>query len=155
MRHKRMIHCMFALLIAASSAQAQTGDWQAVKNLKPGSQVIVKAQRGYSCSVEGANDDQLVCEVQEHRSLRTSTLTIPRAEVREVRVLPNQAKDAWIGAGIGAGVGAIVAGSASRASPGANAFFGALGGAGLGALVGAMVPLFQFIFQRGKIIYKR
>src|SRR5437870_13133404 len=85
MRHKRMIHCMFALLIAASSAQAQTGDWQAVKNLKPGSQVIVKAQRGYSCSVEGANDDQLVCEVQEHRSLRTSTLTIPRAEVREVR----------------------------------------------------------------------
>lgn len=120
MRHKRMIHCMFALLIAASSAQAQTGDWQAV------SSTLVKAQRRYLCYVENATDNELVCKVHQPRSLRLSTLTIPRAQVREVHLLPNQAKDAWIGAGIGAGAGAAVAASTSRTSRGASAFFGAL-----------------------------
>ena len=85
-----------------------------------------------------------------------STLRILRSEILEVRRLPqpNQAKDAWMGAAIGAGAGATVAASTSRAAPGANAFFGALGGAGFGALVGGIVPIFQVIFQRGKLIYK-
>jgi hypothetical protein len=151
-RMLRIISSMLALFMLGSSLQAQTGDWRAVKNLEPGTHIIVKAQRGYYCRVEGATDDQLVCEVQKRRSLRHVTLTIPRAEVREVRTLPNQAKSAWIGAGIGAGAGAIAGGSGSRTSRGANAFFGALAGAGLGALIGAFVPLFRI---RGKIIYKR
>jgi len=146
---------MFALLIAASSAQAQTGDWQAVENLKPGSSTLVKVQRRYLCYVENATDNELVCKVHQPRSLRLSTLTIPRAQVREVHLLPNQAKDAWIGAGIGAGAGAAVAASTSRTSRGASAFFGALAGAFLGRLVGMTVPLFQFIFPHGRIIYKR
>jgi hypothetical protein len=68
---------------------------------------------------------------------------------------PNQAKDGWIGAGIGAGAGAIAAGTGSRTYKGVNAFFGGLAGAGLGALVGATVPVFQIIFQRGKLICKQ
>jgi hypothetical protein len=148
----RIISSMLVLLMLGSSLQAQTGDWRAVQNLKLGSRIIVKAQRRYLCSIDGATDDQLVCEVQKRRSLGHTTLTIPRAEVSEVRTLPNQAKDAWIGAGIGAGAGAIAAGSGSRTSRGANAFFGALAGAFFGGLVGAFVPLFQL---RGKIIYQR
>jgi hypothetical protein len=38
---------------------------------------------------------------------------------------------------------------------GVHAFFGGLAGAGLGALVGTTVPVFQIIFQRGKLICKQ
>ena len=151
----RIISSMLVVLLFGSNAQAQTGDWQAVENLKLGTRVIVKAQHRYACSVEGTTEEQLVCEVHQPRSFRTTTLTIPRAEIREVRTLPNQSKDAWIGAGIGAGAGAVTAASTSRTSRGANAFFGALAGGLVGGIVGMTVPVFQLIFQHGKIIYKR
>jgi hypothetical protein len=154
---RQIISSIVVVLFFEFTAQAQTGDWQAVQNLKPGSRILVKAQHRYLCSMEGATDDELVCEGHQPRSLRLSTLTIPRSEIQEVRMLPqpNQAKDAWIGAAIGAGAGATAAASNSRTSRGANAFFGALAGAGFGALVGAMVPVFQVIFRHGKLIYKR
>ncbi len=155
-RKRQIISSMVVALFFGFTARAQTGDWQAVQNLKPGSYILVKAQRRYRCSVERATDDELICEGHLPRSLRVSTLRIPRSEIHEVRRLPqpNQAKDAWIGAGIGAGAGAITAGTGSRTYKGVNAFFGGLAGAGLGALVGATVPVFQVIFQRGKLIYK-
>jgi hypothetical protein len=154
-RKRQAISSILAGLLFGSNAQAQTGDWRAVQDLNPGSRILVKSQHSYLCSVEGTTDEELVCEVQKRRSLGTSTIMIPRAEIREVRVLPNQAKEAWIGAGIGAGAGAIAAGAGSRTYKGANAFFGGLAGAGLGALVGAAVPVFQVIFRRSKLIYKQ
>ena len=156
-RKRQIISSMLVALFFGFTAQAQTGDWQALQNLKPGSYILVKAHHRYRCSVEGATDDELICEGHLPRSLRVSTLRIPRSEVHEVRRLPqsNQAKDAWIGAAIGAGAGATAAASDSRTSRGANAFFGGLAGAGLGALLGATVPVFQVIFRRGNLIYKR
>jgi len=150
-RKRQIPSSMVVALFFGFTAQAQTADWQAVQNLKPGSYILVKAQHRYRCSVE------LIFERHLPRSLRMSTLRILRSEILEVRRLPqpNQAKDAWIEAGIGAGAGATVAARTSKTSPGANAFFGALGGAGFGALVGGIVPIFQVIFQRGKLIYKR
>jgi ABC-type Fe3+-siderophore transport system permease subunit len=97
----------------------------------------------------------LVCEVRKPRSfLATITVIIPRAEVREVRVLPDEGKYAAIGAGIGAGAGAVTVGIHSKSNRGVDAFFGALAGAGVGALAGAFVSLFQLVIQRGKTIYK-
>lgn len=148
---------MLAALLLGASAQAKTknGDWRAVEDLVPGTHVIVKAQSKYACTVEGANEDQLVCWVHQRRSFRTVSIVIPRAEIREVRTLPNQAKDAWIGAGIGGAAGAVAAGTSSRDYPGFHAFVGGLAGAGAGALVGATVPIFQVLFHGGKLIYKR
>ena len=154
---RQIISSMLVAFLFESSARAQTGDWQAVENLKTGSYILVKAQHRYQCSIESATDDKLVCEGHLPRSLRLFTLIFSRSEIREVRLLPNpnQNKDAWIGAGIGAGAGAITGASKSSVAPGANAFFGALAGAGFGALVGGSVSIFQGIAQRGKIIYKR
>lgn len=154
---RRIISSTLVVLLFGSSAQAQTGDWHAVESLKPGSYILVKAQHRYRCSVESATDDELICEGHQRRSLRLFTLVIPRSEIYEVRLSPhpNQAKDAWIGAGIGGAAGAIATGTTSRTYPGVNAFFGGLAGAAGGALVGATVPIFQVIFQRGKVIYKR
>jgi hypothetical protein len=147
----------FLILFLGPDAQAKknTGDWRVVENLEPGAHVIVKAQHKYGCTVEGATEEEIVCWVHQRRSFQMVSIRIPRAEIREVRTLPNQAQDAWIGAGIGGAAGAVAAGIQSRAYPGVNAFFGGLAGAGAGALVGAMVPVFQFLIQRGKTIYKQ
>ena len=156
---RQIVVWAISVLFFAASVLAQTGDWRAVENLKPGSRVRVRtdAQRRIACSVEGATDTELFCEMHVRRSLRTSTLSIPRPEVQEVRVLPNpdQAKDAAIGAVIGAGAGATGAAINARVARGAYVFFGGLAGAGIGALIGASVPVFQVIFQRSKLIYKR
>lgn len=156
-RTRQILSAMLVVLLLEPNAQAkkQTGDWRVVENLQPGTHVIVKAQHKYACMVEGATDDELVCEVHLPRSFRTTTVTIPRAEIREVRTLPNQARDAWIGAGIGGAAGAVAAGTNSRTYPGVNAFFGGLAGAAGGAIVGAMVPIFQYLIQHGKTIYKQ
>jgi hypothetical protein len=156
---RQIVVWAISVLFFAASVQAQTGDWRMVENLKPGSRVRVRtdAQRRIQCSVEGATDTELICEVHVRRSLRTSTLSIPRSEIQEVHVLPNpdQAKDAAIGAAIGAGAGATGGAINARVARGAYGFFGALAGAGIGALIGASVPVFQVIFQRSKLIYKR
>jgi hypothetical protein len=155
MQRSKIISAILAVLVFASSVQAQTNDWRKVEFLEPGRRIIVKAQHNIYCSFEGATDDQLICEVREARSIHTTTISIPRADVREVRTLPNQAKSAWIGAGIGAGTGAIAGGVQSRDYPGVHAFFGGLAGAGIGALVGSAVPIFKLAITRGEVIYRR
>lgn len=135
-----------------SSRQAQLGNWRVVQNLEPGTRITVKARKSYRCSFEYATQDELVCEGRRAFAIRRpSPFIIPRAEIREIRVQPNQAKHGRIGAGIGAGVGAVAGASQARSYRGTHAFFGALGGALFGSVVGMAVP----IFRRGKIIYKR
>src|SRR5256885_10043809 len=72
-----------------------------------------------------------------------TTLFRSRAEIREVRTLPNQTRDMWIGAGVGAAGGAVTAGLTAKSYPGVSAFFGGLAGALPGALVGGIVPIFR------------
>jgi hypothetical protein len=64
-RKRQIISSMLVVLFFGTSAKAQTGNWQAVENLQPGRPILVKAQRDYFCILEGANDDQLVCEVHQ------------------------------------------------------------------------------------------
>jgi len=156
-KHKwQIIFSLLVVLLLGSNAQARTGDWQTVKNLQPGARIIVKTQHRHPCILVSATEDELFCDVPQHWRLGLpAEMTFSRREIREVRTMPNQAKDAWIGAGIGAGAGAVIAGTGSRTYPGVNAFFGGLAGAGPGALVGAMVPIFQLAFHGGgKLIYR-
>lgn len=147
--NRPVVSAVIVVLLLAASTPAQSGDWQAVQNLKPGTRIFVKAQKRYSCTFDHATEEALVCKVP--RPFRgPSLVSLSRPEVREVRLQPNLAKHGWIGAGIGAGVGAAVGASSGTGSRGAGAFFGALGGAMLGGLVGMIVP----IFRSGKVIYK-
>ena len=166
---RQIISLPLALLVVGTTAQAQsqnqarvqtgaqTGDWQVVAHLMPGTEISVKTEHRYHCMVESVTDDELYCKAHLPRTFRVITLAIRRSEVNEIRISPhpNQAKDAWIGAGIGATAGAVAAGTNSRDYPGFNAFVGGLGGAAGGAFVGATIPIFQLLFQRGKLIYKR
>ena len=150
-----IISSVLALLLFAPGVRAQKSDWHRVEMLELGSWLHVKAQHKYSCVFEGVAHDELICEVHMRRSFATTTISIPRAEVREVRKVPNlddQRRDGWIGAGVGAAAGAITAGTTAKTYPGANAVAGGLGGALVGYIAGETVPLFQL---HGKLIYKR
>ena len=156
-RRGRIIFVLLAVFFLGPNAPAKTkpGDWRVVENLEPGAQIIVKARHRYSCTVEGATEDQLFCWVHQRRSFHLISVAIPRAEIRDVRTLPNQTRDMWIGAGVGAAGGAVTAGLTAKSYPGVSAFFGGLAGALPGALVGGIVPIFQLLIQHGHIIYKQ
>jgi hypothetical protein len=163
-KHRRQIFfSMLVLLFLGSNTHAKTknGDWRAVENLEPGTHVIVKAQHKCACTLEGANEEQLVCWVHVPRSFRTVSLAIPRAEIREVRKLPepHPGRDALIGAAIGAGAGAIAGASDGPNLRGTHAFLGSVGGAGFGAfggmLVGATNGIFQILVRHGKLVYRQ
>jgi len=150
---------LFALVavLLVPAAQAKNGNWQAVLSLKPGVRILVKTQHRYPCIFVSATDYQLLCDVPHYWRLGLpSTMTFLRRDIREVRKEPNQAKDAWIGAGIGAGVGAGLAVSNNNGGyPALQGVFGGAAGAGAGALVGATVPIVQLLFHRGgKLIYQ-
>jgi hypothetical protein len=152
----RIIGMLLAALLVLPNAQAQMRDWRAVRDLPPGTRIMVKAEHRYPCSFLSATEDELSCEVPENWRLSLpAQMTFSRVEIREIRKEPNQVKDAWIGAGIGGAAGAAAAASTSRSFPGFHGFVGGLAGAGAGALVGATVPIFQVLFHGGKLIYKR
>ena len=158
-RRRNIVYLLLAVFLWCPTAHAKkkTDDWRVVENLEPGTHVIVKAQHKYSCTVEGATEEQLFCWVHKRRPFHLISIAIPRVEIREVRTLPlpNQSRDMWMGAGVGAAGGALTAGLTSKSFPGVNAFFGGLAGALPGALVGGTVPIFQLLIQHGHLIYKQ
>jgi Uncharacterized protein conserved in bacteria len=137
---------------SSPNPQVQKGSWIFVQNLEAGTLITVKKTRGVElCHFARASEDDLECRTVGDPYLlrRAKNVTIPRNDIREVRLPPNQTRHGWAGAGIGAGVGAGL-GSRNKASRGGGAFVGALGGALIGGLAGMIVP----IFKRGKLIYK-
>lgn len=157
MRTPRIIALTLAILLFASSVQAQNDDWRKVEFLDLGRPLHVKADHVISCLYEGATDDRLICEIKKRRSFQRITINIPREQIREIRMFanPDQGKDALIGAGIGAGAGAIAGGTSGKPDPGIHAVLGGLAGAFVGFLVGEGVPIFQLALHRSKVIYKR
>ena len=145
---------MLAVLILASSISAQNSDWQKVEFLEPGRFIRVKTDHIFYCSHEGATDDRLICE------RRSVIIDVPRAEIREIRLLPvPDDRYAKIGAVIGAAGGAIAGGAPDRPYRGVHAFIGGLAGAGFGFLIGVTVggtaAGLQLATHRGKLIYRR
>ena len=146
---------MLAVLLFASSGQAQTGDWRAVKNLRYGSTISVEAERHVRCIFRGATDDDLVCGLIQHGLIRIgpSEITIDRRNVREVRLEhsdeDNAAAGAAIGAGVGAALGTVKTRNGSLTRKGGALFIGGIGGI-IGHFIGRDVHVLH-----GKIIYKR
>lgn len=160
MRHLKSYRLLSAFLLLGTYAQAQNGDWQAIKELAPGTPISVKYGRFWvhnRCIFESATDDVLVCERVLYGTAR---LYIPpeavyrRKLIQEVRLEHSDASNIAVGALIGGGVGAALGatGSGDR-SVRARADLGFLvgsGGAALGGLIGRDFPI-----RHGKVIYRR
>jgi len=88
MKNIDAIFFLSAAVLLASTAPAQTGDWQAVKNLQPGTKISVHSASPFHnlCIFERATDEQLVCEHILHgpagRSFHLSTSTSAKEYVK-------------------------------------------------------------------------
>ena len=152
-RKRQIISSMVVALFFGSTAQAQTGDWQAVENLKPGTRISVKARHRVRCIFQGATLDELTCK-RSDRLFRTlsSEIVFDRQSVREVRLERSDEANAAVGAAIGAGAGA--AAGASNGNGTLTRGGGALLLGGIGAIVGWFFGA-DFHILHGKTIYKR
>jgi hypothetical protein len=151
-RKLRIISSMLVVVLFGSNAHAQTGDWQAVENLKRGTRITVKARHRVPCIFKTATDDELVCKPPRlFFILGPAEARFDRQTVREVRIQRNRENDGWIGAGIGAGVGGAVGAHTGSAPRGGGAIVDALLGAFLGGMVAGAVP----IFHHDKTIYRQ
>jgi hypothetical protein len=114
MRHTRPISLLLALLLLVSNAPAQTGDWQAVKNLAGGIKLKIKLKQGHTfghCEFMGATEDALACDYPA--LLRDNRAQYRRDNIKAVYLVHNARA---IGFGIGAGAGAVI-GAATTPGP--------------------------------------
>jgi curved DNA-binding protein CbpA len=98
MKKLRIVLFILASLIAASVAQAQTLDWQAVEKLSPRSWISVETQKRTQCEFEKATSDELFCHINpedwlsgfsgRYSEKRQVRLLFRREDVREVRTVP-------------------------------------------------------------------
>lgn len=153
MKSRRIVLAL-SLLAVTSDGLAQNADWQVVKGLQFGARISVKAARHSlhdPCIFQQASDEGLTCLYVTHsRWVPPSTITFPKAVVREVRLERSDAANIAVGTGIGAGVGAAIGGAVAPS----GRKVGAAAGVGLiGSLVGGWFGL-EFPILHGPVIYR-
>ena len=84
MKNQHIVLFLFASLMAASGAAAQTLDWPAVEKIPWLTRISVKTQQRTICIFEKATDDKLYCRYRN----TSDVLVFNRAEIREVRIAP-------------------------------------------------------------------
>jgi hypothetical protein len=159
----RILHPILAFLLLTPSALAQTGDWQSVMNLRPGTRISVKAGHFFMpslCVLQTVTDEKLVCERALHNphpflnppSVQLCTYT--RKTVREVRLEHSDESNSAVGTVVGAGLGAAIGASFSPERTGYAREGGALLLGAIGGVVGGVFGR-DFPIAHGRVIYKR
>ena len=163
MRQTRLLTALLLLLLfllGAPRAQAQKGDWQAVKSLPAGTPISVKYGHFFlhnRCLFQKATEQRLFCVRMLYGASAIfipPEITYERRKIREVRLEHSDASNMALGAAIGAGIGGAI-GAAGSGDTHANArvTLGLLvggGGAVIGGLLGRDFPL-----RHGKVIYRQ
>jgi hypothetical protein len=154
MRRIRLIQPLLALLLCAWNAQAQTGTWQAVESVRPGSVISVRARYHIKCIFRSATDDVLICDSVRRGLIRLGPpeVTLDRKSVREVRLERSRGANELAGAAIGAGAGLAIGASAGNGTLTRGG--GALLLGGIGGIIGGFVGR-DFSILPGKIICQR
>jgi hypothetical protein len=126
---------LVTVLRCGSNLRAQTGDWQAVENVKPGTRISVKTHNRVRCVFQSASQHELTCK-RLHRLFRRlpCETVFDRQSVREVRLERSVEANVALGAALGAGAGA--AAGASNGNGTLTRGGGALLLGGIGAIVG-------------------
>ena len=155
MRKLYCVAAILAMLVSVPGARASKGSWADVKRIQPGTRISVKTSVRLNCYFVSATDDELVCSMQVHGPLWTTSYDrrYERRRIKEVRVEDSEATGSAVGAAVGGGVGAIlgaVAGGNGTITRGGGALL--LGG--LGAIVGGIVGR-DFPLVHGDVIYRR
>jgi hypothetical protein len=110
MRKLLVVLFIVASLAAASSSTAQTLDWETIQQIHPTTPITVVAQKQFHCNFEAANTDKLFCLVVPTNllpfvNIKPSELVFDRADVREVRLAPDDWSKGYLDLILGAGGG--------------------------------------------------
>ena len=152
MKSRKAISFFLVMLLLASNAGAQTGDWQAVKELPPGTPISVKGRDVIirnQCTFRAANDYRLVCEGM---SPMIPPLVYPRDQVRQVRLERSNAAKVATGALVGIGIGVTLGALGSDRSGTTRGGRMIIGGGILGLIGGAFGRMFPVV--HGPVIYR-
>jgi hypothetical protein len=157
MNPTKPISLVTSLLVMASIAAAQTGDWQAVKDLRPGTKISVQYEHSFHnlCTLEQATDEQLVCDHVLHGPRGTfipSERVYQRNNIREVRLEHSDGANTATAAALGGGVGTALGASTRSHTLTRGAGILLLGG--IGALIGGSFGK-DFPVIHGKVVYRR
>lgn len=152
-RRRLLLRFALVVLMYTSSAQAQTGEWQAVQNLRPGTLLSIKASHRVKCIFQGATQNELTCQ-RFYREIRvpSAQIVLDRQSIREVRLERSDEANGTVAAMIGAGAGAAAGastGNGTSSREGRSLLIG-----GIGAIAGWFFGR-DFHILQGKIIYKK
>jgi hypothetical protein len=154
MRYPSVIACILTCLLAAQNLPAQSGNWNAVAAMTPGTHIYVVSKHLHrACDLLRVTDNELLCEEGSSR-FGSRTLVAPRWEIREVREV--QAREAKIAAAaaLGAAVGVGIGRATIKGKDAETQVYGTASCALLGVIAGAVAGrIFSDIHSR--IIYKR
>jgi hypothetical protein len=141
---------LYALLLLASSALAQTGDWQTLQALPSGTKVKVTLKNAPTfghCFLDGVSDNQLVCSTR--MGLRSRRRAYLRDDIKAVYLAHSGPA---IGFAVGAGAGAAL-GATRNPVPGLGRGGTALVDAGLLGGLGAFLGQIADPFFYGRAVY--
>jgi len=153
MRNIWLLICILGIA-CASWAQADKDSWTNLSILHPGQKIQIVEMNSKKHSGTFVNFTEAAIVYQDNAGGQT----IPRQDVRRVKLMENKhrLRNILIGAGVGAGAGAGVGAAKSECSGpdcinvigrGTVAAIGAIIGAGVGAVVGALVPGHETIYS--------
>ena len=141
----------FVLLTWTAQPWAQTSNWSAVQQLRPGTPISVKVRFRVQCNFHYADEKQLVCDPRLRGRFPRPPITVPRAQIHQVRIEKVEAST-MAGAAIGAGAGAALGASSSNGTLTRQG--STLLGAGIGGLIGGTFGR-QFPLLHGEVVYQR
>lgn len=148
---RSFFYALFALVLFSYTASGQSNDWQAVRDLKPGTRVIVTETSGAETKgrIRAADDSSIEIERSGQR------LQVVRSSVDRVYLAKRGSvlKRALVGAAAGAGIGAAIGAGVTVATKGNG--LAAAGGFLYGLPVGAAVGAATTSTKLGAVIYQR
>jgi hypothetical protein len=148
MRRTRINPFLLAVLFLASSAMAQTGDWEAVQSLPGGTKIKVTLKNRPTfghCFVNQVSEDQLVCSFGRWPLSRSRVFL--RDDIKAVYLAHNGPA---IGIAVGAGAGAVIGAATPGCYRGAMAFIDA----GLLSIPGWFFGSVLDPFFHGRAVYR-
>jgi hypothetical protein len=143
--------CLFVCLPFGERCHGQSNDWNAVRQLRPGTAISVKGRFRIQCNFWHADDEQLVCGPRSQGRFLRPPIVLPRFQIHQVRIERADAS-ALAGTAIGAGAGAAVGASSGNGTLTRGG--STLLGAGIGGLIGGVFSR-EFPFLHGEVVYQK
>jgi hypothetical protein len=156
MRQRYLLPFLLLQLLLPACNDAQSGGWESVESLPPGTNISVHTRRRFPCKLFDVTTEEIRCSPDLLPGQQPNRMfTFPRERVQQIHVektASNMAIGVALGIAAGAATGVAVCESGKCTSERlgmGELLMGGLFGA-IGGIIGTHVP-----FVHGKVIYRK